>query len=221
MQVYKIIRVLLAERNSLVGVGVRATLNVEEDLILVGETNDVFKLPELYLKLQPDLLIIDLDLPNLILPKSIVDLHGIYPYSIMLILASSDKFDLSILKVDGIKGCVFKSEEPQTLISAIRAVAQGNTWYSQKITEKLIRQQTDELNENIEATLTEREQQVIGLIAKGWDNARISAELSLAQQTVRNYMSRIYTKLAVSSRSEAIIWAIKHSLGEQHEKVQI
>ncbi len=218
---YKIIRVLLAERNSLVGVGIRATLNVEEDLMLVGQTNDAFKLPELNITLQPDLLIIDLDLPNLTLPQLIVELQEFCPYLRVLTLASSDKFDLSILKLDGIKGCVFKSEEPQTLISAIRAVVKGNRWYSQKIIEKLIRQQTDELNENVEATLTEREQQVIGLIAQGWDNARISAELSLAQQTVRNYMSRIYTKLAVNSRSEAVIWAIKYSLGKQHEKVQI
>ncbi|WGV26220.1 response regulator transcription factor [Halotia branconii] len=208
---YKIIRVLLAEKNSLVRVGVRATLNIEEDLILVGETNDAFKLPELNLKLQPDLLIIDLDLPSLTLPQSIVDLRKFCPYSQVLALASSDKFDLSILKIGGIKGCIFKSEEPQTLISAIRTVVKGNTWYSQKIIDKLIQQKIDEQNENVEATLTKREQQVIGMIAQGWDNARISAELSLAQQTVRNYMSRIYTKLAVSSRSEAIIWAIKHS----------
>ncbi len=216
---YKIIRVLLAEKNSLVGVGVRATLNIEEDLILIGKTNDAFKLSELSFKLQPDLLIIDLDLDNLILPQSIVDLHELCPFLRVLILASSDQLDLSILKLGSIKGCVFKHEDPQTLISAIRTVAQGNTWYSQEIIEKLIRQQIDERNENVETTLTQREQQVIGMIAQGWDNARISAELSLAQQTVRNYMSRIYTKLAVSSRSEAIIWAIKHSLGKQHEKV--
>ncbi|MBH8552316.1 response regulator transcription factor [Nostocaceae cyanobacterium CENA357] len=218
---YKIIRVLLAEKNSLVGVGIRATLNLEEDLILVGETNDVSKLAKLNLKFQPDLLIIDLDLTNFILAKLIADLHELCSYSRVLTLASSDKFDLSILKINGIKGCVFKSEEPQTLVSAIRAVAQGNTWYSQTIIEKLIQQQIGKQDENVEATLTEREQQVIGLIAQGWDNARISVELSLAQQTVRNYMSRIYTKLAVNSRSEAVIWAIKHSLGKQHEKVQI
>lgn len=217
----KAIRVLLAERNSLVGVGIRVTLTVEEDFMLVGEANDDYKLQELNRKLQPDVLIIDSGLPNFTLPKSIDYLRKYCPHSRILILACFDEFDLSIFNLSSVEGCVFKSEEPQTLVSAVRELAKGNTWYSQKIVEKFIRQKVAEPSQNGETTLTEREQQVLNLIAQGWDNARIAAELNLAQQTVRNYMSRIYAKLAVSSRSEAVIWAIKHSLEKQREKVQI
>ncbi|NMG10983.1 response regulator transcription factor [Brasilonema sp. UFV-L1] len=209
---YNSIRVLLASRHSLVGAGIRATLTVEEDLILVGEANDGYKVQELNRKLQPDLLIIDLDLPNLKLLDSIAYLHKYCPDLKVLALAHYDKVNLSILRASGIAGCVFKSEQPQTLISAIRTVAKGNTWYGQGIVEEVVQQKLDESSQDGEVTLTQREQQVLGMIAQGWDNASIATELCLGHQTVRNYISRIYTKLAVSSRVEAVIWAMKHNV---------
>ena len=135
---YNTIRVLLADGSSLVGVGIRATLTAEKNLILVGEANDSYKIQELNRKLQPDLLIVDLDLPKLKPPESIAFLPKNCPDLKVLALASHDKVNLSILRASGIAGCVFKSEEPQTLVSAIRAVAKGNTWYSQSIVEEVV-----------------------------------------------------------------------------------
>jgi DNA-binding NarL/FixJ family response regulator len=204
------IRVLLADKDSLVGVAIRAILIAEKNLILVGEANHAYELRKLEQKLQPDLLIIDLDSPNFTPPESILYLHKYCPNLKILALASCCEVYSSILRAGGMAGCVLKSEKPQTLVSAIRAVAKGNTWYSQSVLEEHIRQETDDLSQDREATLTEREQQVLSMIAQGWDNIRIACELNLGYQTVRNYISRIYAKLAVSSRAEAVVWAMKH-----------
>ncbi|WP_193194028.1 LuxR C-terminal-related transcriptional regulator [Nostoc sp. MG11] len=208
---YNTIRVLVADRDSLMGVAIRATLIAEKDLIIVGEANNPDKVQELERKLQPDLLIIDLDSPNFTPPEPIFYLHKSCPNLKMLALANCGEFYPSILRVGGIVGCVLKSEKPQTLVRAIRTVAKGNTWYSQSILEELVAQEENELNQDGKAALTEREQQVLSMIAQGWDNIRIASELNLGHQTVRNYISRIYAKLAVSSRAEAVVWAMEHS----------
>jgi DNA-binding NarL/FixJ family response regulator len=207
---HNIIRVLVAGIDSLVGVAIRATLIAENDLIIVGEANDTHKVRELERKLKPNLLIIDFDSPNFTPPEPVFYLHKYCPNLKMLALANCGEIDLSILRAGGIVGCVLKSEKPQTLVSAIRTVAKGNTWYSQSVLDELVAQEVNELNQDGKAILTEREQQVLSMIAQGWDNIRIACELNLGHQTVRNYISRIYAKLAVNSRAEAVVWAMEH-----------
>ncbi|MBE9035900.1 LuxR C-terminal-related transcriptional regulator [aff. Roholtiella sp. LEGE 12411] len=207
---HNIIRVLVAGIDSLVGVAIRATLIAEKDLIIVGEANDTHKVRELERKLKPNLLIIDFDSPNFTPPEPVFYLHKSCPNLKMLALANCGEIDLSILRAGGIVGCVLKSEKPQTLVSAIRTVAKGNTWYSPSVLDELVAQEVNELNQDGKATLTEREQQVLSMIAQGWDNIRIACELNLGHQTVRNYISRIYAKLAVNSRAEAVVWAMEH-----------
>jgi DNA-binding NarL/FixJ family response regulator len=208
---YNTIRVLLADEISLVGVGIRTTLTVEKDLILVGQANDSYKIQELNRQLHPDVLIIDLDLPKFNSPDSIAFLHKSCPKLKVLALASHEQVNLSILKASGIAGCVFKSEDPQTLVSAIRAVTKGNTWYERSIVEEIRQHEVSGSNPEGKATLTRRERQILLMIVQGLDNARIATELRLGHQTVRNYISQIYAKLAVNSRSEAVIWAMKHN----------
>ncbi len=211
VQMYNTIRVLLADETSLVGVGVRATLTAEKKLILVGEAKDGQKIKDLNQQLQPDLLIIDLDSPKFQSPDSIAFLHKYCPNLKVLALATRGKVNLSIVRASGIAGCILKSENPQTLVSAISAVAKGSLWYSESILKEVSQHKASELSQTGKDTLTRRERQVIDLIAQGLDNASIANELCLGNQTVRNYISQIYAKLAVNSRAQAVIWAIKHN----------
>jgi DNA-binding NarL/FixJ family response regulator len=203
--------VLLADEPSLIGVGIRATLTGEKSFILVGEANDIDQIQELNRKLKPDLLIIDLDLPNFKLPDSITSLQKQCPNLKILALATQEHINTSILKGCGIAGWLLKSQKPQTLVSAICAVAQGYTWHNQSSADKVLSIQVSHSSCTEKLTLTGRERQVLRMLAQGFDNVHIATELHLGHQTVRNYISQIYTKLAVSSRTEAVIWAMKHN----------
>ncbi len=95
---------------------------------------------------------------------------------------------------------------------AIRTVMRGDTWFSHSIVEKLARWDTDRPALATTHSLTITEHKIIAMMAQGWDNSRIATTLSLAGQTVCNYTSRIYNKLGVGSRAEAIVWARERGL---------
>lgn len=204
------IRVLLSDKTSLLGVGVRATLTAEKKIVLVDEPGKG-NIRDANQQLQPDLLIIDLDSPKFQSPDSIASLREYYPNLNILALADLGKVNLSILKESGIAGCISKFEKPQTLVSAIFTVAKGNLWYSENTFKGVSQQKMSESSQTAKDTLTQRERQIISLIAQGLDNASIATELCLGYQTVRNYISIIYAKLAVNSRAQAVIWAFDHS----------
>jgi len=209
----KSIKVLLADRHSWVRVGIRATLNVEDDLLLVGEATNIHKAQQLSQEFKPDVLLLDFNTLNFALPETIAYLREPCPKMKVLVLTTFNDIHIGELVQAGATGCILKDEETEALIRAIRTIAQGDTWFSQAILKKLVQWNTQNVTSHIqETTLTERELQVLDMIAQGWDNFRIASVLCLAEQTVRNYVSRIYAKIAVNSRAEAVVWAIKHCL---------
>lgn len=107
----------------------------------------------------------------------------------------------------GAAGYVLKDEAPEAVVRAIRAVMNGDTWYSQPIVKKLAEWQSSEVTARTEAQLSPHDIEMLKLIARGYDNVRIAEELNLAEQTVRNRVSRLYCKLGVNARPEAIVWA--------------
>ncbi|MCC5670426.1 response regulator transcription factor [Nostoc sp. CHAB 5784] len=204
----KTIQVLLAEKNPLMRGSIRNTLTLKKDLKLVGEATNGYKAQRLSVELRPDVLLFDPNMSSSTLSKIITDLHEQCPEEKVLILTTHD-INMHNLVPSGVAGCIFKEEEPMSLVSAIRNVMQGNVWLSQTVLQRLVQWKTDPVQTQ-EPTLTTQEKQILSMIALGWNNICIAAELCLAKQTVRNYISRIYSKLTVSSRSEAIVWAIKH-----------
>jgi DNA-binding NarL/FixJ family response regulator len=214
----KSIKVLIADRHSWVRVGIRATLSVENDLLLVGEATNVYKAQQLSQEFTPDVLLLDLNTLNFALPETIAYLRDPCPKMKVLVLTTFSDIHIGELVQAGATGCILKDEETETLVRAIRIIAQGDTWFSQAILKKLAQWNTKNLTSHIqETTLTERERQVLDMIAQGWDNLHIASVLCLAEQTVRNYVSRIYAKIAVSSRAEAVVWAIKHCLALENK----
>jgi PAS domain S-box-containing protein len=107
-----------------------------------------------------------------------------------------------------------RKETEEQLMKAVQAAVQDASWFSRSIMEKLMQVRSSELGESKIAELTEREREVLVLVARGWDNKRIATELGLASQTVHNYLNRIYEKLNVGSRAELIIWARRHGFVE-------
>ena len=110
-------------------------------------------------------------------------------------------------------GYLLKEEALETVVAAVRAVAGGEEWYSQQVMAKVAAWARGEaaVPPGV-AGLTEREVEVLRLLARGWDNARIAEELCIAEGTVKNYVTSIYAKLNVGSRAEAVAWAWQHGV---------
>lgn len=207
----QLIRVLLADDHPLVRSGIRATLTAEADVQLAGEAIDGSEAQKLCLQLRPDVLLLDLNMPGPRPVETVAYLQQHCPHVKVLVLTAynDDAYVRGLLAV-GVTGYVLKDEAPETVIQAIRTVMQGGTWFSRSVMQNLAQPGRAGGHRTEQHTFSERDRQLLKMIAQGWDNVRIAGELNLAEQTVRNYISRLYSKLGLSSRGEAIIWAREH-----------
>jgi DNA-binding NarL/FixJ family response regulator len=211
-------RVILADDHPLVRAGIRATLEVEPDLDVVAEVAHRAEVPSLCQRLAPDILLLDLSMPGPSAPELVLLLRAQNPQLKVLVLtAYANEAIIQRLVSAGIAGYLLKDEAPESLVHAIRAIMAGGTWFSNVALKKLAHGGGTDATTPSLAELTPREQQVLEAIARGWDNAHIAQELHLAEQTVRNYSSRIYEKLGVQSRGEAIVWAHDHGVARMSE----
>jgi len=200
------IRILLADDHPLVRSGIRATLEGEKGVKLVGEATDGHEAQALCAELAPDLLLLDLSMPGPSPLETIRFVRERCPNTRVLILtAYDDDTYVRGLMGNGVDGYLLKDEATEALIQAILAVVQGGTWFSRGVVQKFF--EAPEARDRSALAFTRREQEMLSGIARGWDNRRIAAEFDLAEQTVRNYISRIYDKLGLHSRAEVVVWA--------------
>lgn len=207
----KSIRVLLADDHPLVRAGIRATLDADTGVTLVGEATNGHEAQRLGRELKPQVLLLDLNMPG---PKPVQTVSYLREHCpevrVVALTAYDDDAYVRGLVAAGVAGYVLKDEATDTVMRAIRAVVQGDTWFSRHIMERLTRI-GDKQDRGV--VLTDREEEMLEMVAQGLDNAYIGAMLNLADQTVRNYLSRLYTKLGVNSRAEAIVWARERGMG--------
>lgn len=198
------VRILLADDHPLVRSGVRATLSGEASFEVVGEATNGTEVQLLTQELCPDLLLLDLSMPGPSPLETITCVRQLSPETRVLVLTAydDDAYVRNIINI-GVDGYLLKDEATEALVQAIKAVMQGGTWFSRVVMQKFVVKQ----DPDAEATFTPRELELLASIGQGWDNRRIAAEFDLAEQTVRNYISRIYEKLGVRSRAEAVVWA--------------
>ncbi len=204
------IRVLLADDHPLVRAGLRATVALADDIVLIGEATTGEEAQQLCRELTPDILLLDLHMPGPPPSATVAYLRDACPATRVLVLTAHDEDAyVRALLAAGVAGYVLKDEVPETLLHAIRGVAGGGVWFSQGIAAKLV----SILGNHRDAAreLTERERELLRALEQGWDNARIASALNLSEQTVRNYLSRLYGKLQVRSRAEAMVWLREHS----------
>ncbi len=209
------IRVLLADDHPVVRAGIRGILAAERDIALVGEATDGNAARHLCLELAPDVLLLDLNMPGPPPAQTVAFLHQECPrVKVLVLTAYEDDMYVRSLISAGAVGYVLKDETPEAVVRAIHTVVNGDTWYSQPVVEKLAQWEASEHAVKDEAHLTPREQELLNLMALGLDNVRIANTLGLAEQTVRNQVSKIYVKLNVATRAEAIVWARERGLGK-------
>jgi two-component system response regulator DegU len=201
-------RIVLADDHPLIRSGINTVFAATPDMLLIGEATNGAEAQRLCRELQPHVLLLDLNMPGPSAAETVMYVRANCPDVKILVLSAHDD-DVSIrsMVVIGVVGYVIKNDSAETLLRAIRTVMTGDRWFSWSILEKLVQTSHDQPIPDNEVSLTNREQQLLSMIARGWDNPRIGAELNLAEQTVRNYISRIYLTIGVASRAEAVVWA--------------
>jgi len=206
----KTIRVLLADDHPLVRTGIRATLMIEPDLLLVGEAINGHEAQRLCQELQPDILLLDLNMPGPPPGETITAVHEHSPQTYVIVLtAYDDDAYVRGMVAAGVAGYVLKDEASEVLVRAIRAVMQGDTWFSRPILEKLLHH----VSASAEVSnLTARELEVLRLVATGKTNQEIAIALAISVKTVEKHLGEVFVKLGVASRVEAAVQAVRLGL---------
>jgi DNA-binding NarL/FixJ family response regulator len=216
------IRVLVADDHPVFRRGMRAILGAEPDTELVGEATDGEEAVARALELRPDVILMDLNMPKV---SGIEATRRILEASLntailMLTMFEDDKSILAAMRA-GAHGYVLKGADGAETLRAIHAVASGEAIFSPTITRRLTgyfaTPERDSKATSVEvfANLTEREHEILSLIAEGYTNNAIASRLYLSPKTVRNYVSSIFTKLQVADRPQAIIRAREAGLGHE------
>lgn len=206
------IRILLADDHPSVRAGVRAALEAEPDFAVAGEAATGDEVRHLAEVLRPDVLVLDLSMPGPPTAETVAYLRASHPaLQVVVLTAYDDQVRARELVALGVGGYLLKDEPLDAVVRAIRAVARGDTWFSRAIMGALVRRQADAAGAPPPA-LTARQRQLLRLVALGWDTPRIAVALGVTDNTVRNYLSRLYGTLGVASRAEAMVWARDHDL---------
>ncbi len=208
------IRIVLVDDHGVLRSGLRALLDSEPDMKVVGEASDGSEAIELAKSLRPDVLVMDISMPDmggLAAARAISELD-VPCHLIMLTVHAEEAYLFQALQA-GASGYVHKSSADRELMDAIRAAHRGDVFLYPSAVKKLlteylrgIRRETD--TDNLEV-LTERERQVLRLTAEGFSNQEIADKLVLSPKTVDTYRQRIMEKLDLHHRSELIRYALK------------
>jgi DNA-binding NarL/FixJ family response regulator len=211
------IRILIADDHQLFRDGVKALLRSAPDTELVGEATTGDEAVGLAAEVQPDLLLMDVQMPDLNgidATRRIVETDGQVKI-LMLTMFDDDQSVFAAMRA-GARGYVLKGAKHDEMLRAIRAVASGEAIFSPGIAERMIaffQNMRPEKKSEAFPELTEREREVLALIAQEYKNADIAAELVISPKTARNHVSNILSKLQVAGRAEAAERAREAGLG--------
>ena len=208
------IRVLLAEDHVVVRQGTRQLLEREQDLEVIGEAGDGEEAVQLAAQLNPDVIIMDVAMPKLSGIEATKQIKALLPSVAVLILTGYDydEYIFSLLEA-GAAGYLLKSVSGDELINAIRAVNAGEPVLHPVVIRKLMARFKPQAVRPAGARplelLSEREMEVLRLAAKGMSNKDIGEALFISVRTVQAHLRSIFNKLAVGSRSEAVLYGLK------------
>ncbi|MBI4790655.1 MAG: response regulator transcription factor [Chloroflexi bacterium] len=208
--------VVLVDDHPIVRAGLRAVLSATGDISVVAEGTRGADALHWVAEQHPDVLILDVNLPDLDGIEVTRRLRAQGTRTAILILTVHDDQEtvFGVLE-SGATGYVLKDDALETVAGAVRAVARGETWLSPGVATLVVQRATGPAPapaQTASLPLTAREIEVLGLLAQGLDNAAIAQRLVLATRTVQNHVSTIYSKLGVTSRTQAALLAIRHGL---------
>lgn len=200
------IRVLLADDHPVVGKGLALLLACEPDITVVGQAYNGREAIALYQQHQPDVTLMDLRMPDISGVEAIAAIRAKFPDARIIILTTYDSDEDIYRGIQaGAKGYLLKGSQLEELLIAIRTVHRNQPYIPPQVGAKLAQRMTM-------PELSDRELEVLQLMAKGKTNPQISADLNIAESTVRFHINHILSKLGVSDRTQAVITAVSRGI---------
>jgi DNA-binding NarL/FixJ family response regulator len=207
------VRVLLVDDHAIVREGLRALLENEDGLAIVGEAANGHEAVDLIFRLRPDVALMDLKMPGLPAVDAIRAIRALHPETQVLVLTSYlDDAQVADVIAAGALGYVLKDVAAAELIRAIATVARGEPWLHAEAQRSLVKRIRKPAAVDPLALLSERELSVLRLIAKGMSNRDIGHALKLTEGTVKGYVSNILGKLKLEDRTQAALFAVRHGI---------
>ncbi|MET7639062.1 response regulator transcription factor [Streptomyces sp. NPDC005438] len=207
------IRVLLVDDHQVVRRGLRTFLEVQDDIDVVGEAADGDSCVERAEELRPDVVLMDVRMPG---SDGIDALRRLRergnPARVLVITSFTERRTVVPALRAGASGYVYKDIDPDALAGAIRSVHAGHILLQPEVADALLADEPGEGAPGRAGSLTEREREVLGLIADGHSNREIARTLVLSEKTVKTHVSNILMKLDVVDRTQAALWAVRHGL---------
>ncbi|MFR9794952.1 response regulator [Streptomyces sp. MS06] len=207
------IKVLLVDDHQVVRRGLRTFLEVQDDIEVVGEAADGAGGVERAEELKPDVVLMDVRMPGMDGVDALRRMREAGNAARVLIVTSfTERRTVVPALRAGAAGYVYKDVDPDALACAIRSVHAGHVLLQPEVAVALLSPQEGGPSHGRAGSLTEREREVLGLIADGRSNREIARALVLSEKTVKTHVSNILMKLDLSDRTQAALWAVRHGL---------
>jgi NarL family two-component system response regulator LiaR len=205
------ITVLLVDDHAVVRQGLYAFLSLQDDMEVVGQASDGAEAVTMTAELLPDVVLMDLIMPKMDGIEATRQIRRLSPETQVLVLTSFAEDDKVFPAIKaGAMGYQMKDVSPADLAEAVRAVHRGDAPLHPEIAKKVLHEFADATQRTLDqADLTDREREVLGLIAKGLSNRDIAEQLVLSPKTVKTHVSNILSKLHLADRTQAAIYALK------------
>lgn len=218
------IKVLLADDHPPLRAGMRARLEQEADITVIGEASNGREALNMAKAMQPHLLVLDMEMPEMTGLEVATKLKDDGEAIRVLVLSAYEdaEYITKLLESGAVAGYLTKSESLDTIVAAVRGVSKGEEgWLSREVAAALMKQRRGGSSKKVDSSLDQlsrRELEVLQLIAKGFNNVQIGEELFIAESTVKKHVSNIYMKLELNTRAEVTAWAWKNGIVEQDDE---
>src|SRR3984893_1511707 len=216
------VRIVVADDHPIVRDGLKKLLLLEDDFDVVGEAGDGREVLDKVRELDPDVLLLDLRMPNLDGLAALQALQQVNQRTRVIILtASEDKNEFVQAMKLGCSGIVLKQTAPDLIVKSIRKVHSGEIWLDSHTTAAVMRQFSTAADlaaaggngkTRERSPLSQREREIVQLVAQGYKNKEMAEKMFISDQTVKNHLHNIFDKLGVSDRLELALYAIHHRM---------
>ncbi|MFD7865464.1 MULTISPECIES: response regulator [unclassified Streptomyces] len=205
------IKVLLVDDHQVVRRGLRTFLEIQDDIEVVGEASDGAEGVARAEELRPDVVLMDIKMPGTDGIEALRRLRELEnPAKVLIVTSFTEQRTVVPALRAGASGYVYKDVDPDALAGAIRSVHAGHVLLQPEVAGALLAQDEPGAGTGRGSTLTEREREVLGLIADGRSNREIARALVLSEKTVKTHVSNILMKLDLADRTQAALWAVRH-----------
>ncbi|GEK06940.1 response regulator [Schleiferilactobacillus harbinensis] len=207
------IKVLIVDDHEMVRLGISTYLGVQDDIEVVGQAVDGVEGVKMALELHPDVILMDVVMPNMDGIEATKKILAQWPKAKIIILTSFIDDEKVYPAIEaGAASYILKTSTAEEIASAIRQTAQGESVLEPEVTNKMMHRMAHAGEKPLYEDLTNREMEVLTLIAQGRSNQEIADELFITLKTVKTHVSNILAKLQVEDRTQAAIYALRHHL---------